>query len=130
MNVQIKAPVNVVQAHFDVFLRIAQSGHDITIVDDQGGNTVLTACVLGKSKTTIVELDEHDRNECEFNDYILSEIIAQGFLKSDFAQAFFRRKEEVLQALELLTELSKNIAKDLGEYYTYNELYGIDTPHE
>jgi len=60
----------------------------------------------------------------EFAEQILSELINEGFSGAELLREFKKRQAQVRPAVEAMISDADNAAKDEGEYYTMDDVFG------
>ena len=62
----------------------------------------------------------------EFAEQILSDLIAEGFSGQELLAEFKTRQSKVRPAVDALLEEARNVAKGIGEFSTYNDIFGSE----
>lgn len=58
-----------------------------------------------------------------FDEYIISELIKEGFSEDNFLKEFKVRQNKVRQAVKKLKSDAEKVATNEGEYFTYGEVF-------
>lgn len=67
-----------------------------------------------------------DISSGEFAEQILSDLIEEGYSGSDLLNEFKRRQSEVRPSVEKMLEAAKAAAQGVGEYSTYDDIFGTE----
>ncbi len=79
-------------------------------------------CTLGDGMLIIEPA--HPINGGEFAEQILTDLIAEGYNGQELLIEFKSRQSKVRPAVEKMLETAKNAANGIGEYYSYDEVFG------
>lgn len=79
-------------------------------------------CTLGDGML-IIEPAKSE-NGGEFAEQILSDLIAEGYSGQDLLSEFKSRQSKVRPAVEKMLKTAKDAANGIGEYYSYEDVFG------
>ena len=60
----------------------------------------------------------------EFDDLILADLIKEGYEGDNLLTEFKIRRSKIRPAVEKLIEEADNASQEIGEYYTYEDVFG------
>ena len=79
-------------------------------------------CTLGDGML-IIEPAKSE-NGGEFAEQILADLIAEGYSGQDLLSEFKSRQSKVRPAVEKMLKTAKDAANGIGEYYSYEDVFG------
>ena len=79
-------------------------------------------CTLGDGMLIIEPVKSE--NSGEFAEQILSDLIAEGYSGQELLSEFRIRQSKVRPAVEELLRSAKNAVNGVGEYYSYDDVFG------
>ena len=79
-------------------------------------------CTLGDGMLIIEPVKSE--NGGEFAEQILSDLIAEGYSGQDLLSEFKSRQSKVRPAVEKMLKTAKDAANGIGEYYSYEDVFG------
>lgn len=79
-------------------------------------------CTLGDGML-IIEPAKSE-NGGEFAEQILADLIAEGYSGQDLLSEFKSRQSKVRPAVEKMLKVAKDAANGIGEYYSYEDIFG------
>ncbi len=62
----------------------------------------------------------------EFAEQILTELVAEGLSGNELLTEFRKRQAKVRPAVEAMITEAENAANGIGEYYTYDDIFGTE----
>ena len=62
----------------------------------------------------------------EFAEQILTELVAEGLSGNELLTEFRKRQTKVRPAVEAIITEAENAANGIGEYYTYDDIFGTE----
>lgn len=62
----------------------------------------------------------------EFDEFILADLISQGYTGNELLEAFKAERKKIRPAVEKMLEEAERIARGEGEYYTYDDIFGTE----
>ena len=62
----------------------------------------------------------------EFAEQILTELVAEGLSGNELLTEFRKRQAKVRPAVEAIITEAENAANGIGEYYTYDDIFGTE----
>lgn len=62
----------------------------------------------------------------EFDEFILADLISQGYTGNELLEAFKAERKKIRPAVEKMLEEAERVARGEGEYYTYDDIFGAD----
>ena len=104
-----------------IVLGVARGKYDIP-ADIDGCNDEI-ATMFGTKSNTASESYEHTPSG-EFDDLILADLIKEGYEGEALLAEFRIRRAEIRPAVEKLLQQADDAAKGIGEYSTYEEVFG------
>ena len=79
-------------------------------------------CTLGDGML-IIEPAKSE-NGGEFAEQILADLIAEGYSGQELLSEFKSRQSKIRPAVEKMLKTAKNAANGIGEYYSYDDVFG------
>ena len=79
-------------------------------------------CTLGDGMLIIEPVKSE--NGGEFAEQILADLIAEGYSGQDLLSEFKSRQSKVRPAVEKMLKTAKDAANGIGEYYSYEDVFG------
>lgn len=79
-------------------------------------------CTLGEGMLIIEPV--RPENGGEFAEQILSDLIAEGYSGQELLSEFKARQSKVRPAVEEMLKAAKDAVNGVGEYYTYDDIFG------
>jgi len=79
-------------------------------------------CTLGDGMLIIEPVKSE--NGGEFAEQILADLIAEGYSGQDLLSEFKSRQAKVRPAVEKMLKTAKDAANGIGEYYSYEDVFG------
>ena len=68
----------------------------------------------------------HTNSGGEFAEQILTELVAEGLSGNELLTEFRKRQAKVRPAVEAMITEAENAANGIGEYYTYDDIFGTE----
>ena len=62
----------------------------------------------------------------EFDEFILADLISQGYTGNELLEAFKAERKKIRPAVEKMLEEAERVARGEGEYYTYDDIFGAE----
>ena len=62
----------------------------------------------------------------EFDEFILADLISQGYTGNELLEAFKAERKKIRPAVEKMLEVAERVARGEGEYYTYDDIFGAE----
>lgn len=59
----------------------------------------------------------------EFDEFILADLISQGYTGNELLEAFKAERKKIRPAVEKMLEEAERVARGEGEYYTYDDIF-------
>lgn len=81
-------------------------------------------CTVQDGKLIIEPI--HNISGGEFAEQILADLIAEGLNGNELLSEFRKRQAKVRPAVEAMLEEAKKVAKDQGDYATYEDVFGTE----
>ena len=79
-------------------------------------------CTLGNGMLIIEPV--RSENGGEFAEHILSDLIAEGYSGQELLAEFKSRQSKVRPTVEKMLKAAKDAANGIGEYYSYEDVFG------
>ena len=82
-------------------------------------------CTLGDGML-IIQPASYEPGGGEFAEQILTDLIAEGYSGQDLLDEFKTRQAKIRPAVEVMLEAAKAAANEVGEYYSFDDVFGAD----
>lgn len=82
-------------------------------------------CTIGDGML-IIQPAAYASSGGEFAEQILSDLITEGFSGQELLDEFKTRQAKVRPAVEAMLEAAKSVALGIGEYSTYDDIFGTE----